>query len=44
MDKHYISDSLLFDIWCWRDATMAILKRAIQQLASIGVNYTTIEI
>jgi len=43
MDKHYISDSLLFDIWCWKDCTPAILKRAIQQLASIGVNYTTIE-
>jgi len=43
MDKHYISDSLLFDAWCWRDCTPAILKRAIQQLASIGVNYTTIE-
>jgi hypothetical protein len=43
MDKHFISDSLLFDAWCWRDATPAILKRAIQQLATIGVNYTTIE-
>ena len=43
MDKHYISDSHLFDIWCWREATPAILKRAIQQLANIGVNYTTIE-
>jgi len=43
MDKHYISDSLLFDAWCWRDCTPAILKRAIQQLATIGVNYTTIE-
>ena len=43
MDKHFISDSLLFDIWCWREATPAILKRAIQQLATIGVNYTTIE-
>ncbi len=43
MDKHFISDSLLFDAWCWKDCTPAILKRAIQQLASIGVNYTTIE-
>jgi hypothetical protein len=43
MDKHYISDSLLFDAWCWRECTPAILKRAIQQLATIGVNYTTIE-
>jgi hypothetical protein len=43
MDKHYISDSLLFDAWCWREATPAILKRAIQQLATVGVNYTTIE-
>jgi len=43
MDKHFISDSLLFDAWCWRDCTPAILKRAIQQLATIGVNYTTIE-
>jgi hypothetical protein len=43
MDRHFISDSLLFDAWCWREATPAILKRAIQQLATIGVNYTTIE-
>jgi hypothetical protein len=43
MDKHFISDSLLFDIWCWKEATPAILKRAVQQLANAGVNYTTIE-
>jgi hypothetical protein len=42
-DKHFISDSLLFDIWCWRSLTPALMKRAIQQLATIGVNYTTIE-
>jgi hypothetical protein len=43
VDKHYISDSLLFDAWCWRSLTPALMKRAIQQLATIGVNYTTIE-
>ena len=43
MDKHYISDSLLFDIWCWRELTPALMKRALQQLANNGINYTTIE-
>lgn len=41
MDKHFISDSLLFDIWCWRDAP---LETAVRQLANAGINYATMTI